>query len=323
MPARYGQVMTIRLFDSSVISHQGIDTLVMQPKVAATLRQLVAKPSGLVVFAGPHGAGKTVLMYACLKDLHLGGSSIITVEEPIEFDLDGITQVPVHTEHTANDLSVPQGIASALAQTPNVVMLGNIAEAAIAQRLVKGALSGTMILAGLNTTQGVLVEAKETWELPPRLFANAMAGMVTQRLVRKLCVHCKEQYTPDDRMKAHFARINGTGMLYKPKGCDNCYQTGFAGQVGVYEVIPFTPQIRELIARGASKAHIDHVARQMQLLTLEDYAMWLVGQGHTTWDEIKRTDIVELGQAGQMAGGAEAAPGAPSTAPHPAAQPTA
>ena len=309
MPARYGQVMTIRVFDSAVLSHQSIDTLIMQPKVAATLRTLIAKPSGLVAFAGPHGAGKTVLMYACLKDLHAAGSSIITVEEPIEFDLDGITQVPVHTEPTANDLGVPQGIASALAQSPNVVMMGNIAEATIAQRLVKGALSGTMILGGINTTQGVLVEAKETWELPQRLIANAMAGMVTQRLVRKLCNHCKEQYAPDDRMKAHFARINGTGMLHKPKGCDQCWQTGFSGQVGVYEVIPFTPQIRELIARGAPKAHIDHVARQMQLLTLEDYAMWLVGQGYTTWDEIKRTDIVELSQAGQMAGGTpEAAP---------------
>lgn len=322
MPARYGTVMTIRVFDSSVISHQSIETLVLQPKVAATLRQLVGKPSGLVTFAGPYGAGKTVLMYACLKELHGAGASIITVEEPIEFDLDGITQVPVHTEAGGDKLGVMQGIGSALAQSPNVVMMGNITDAPVAQRLVKGALSGTMILGGLNTTQGVLVEAKETWELPQRLVANAMAGMVTQRLVRKLCNHCKQQYTPDDRMKAYFARVNGTGELFKPVGCENCYQTGFAGQVGVYEVIPFTPQIRELIARGAAKAHIDHVARQMGLLTLEDYAMWLVGQGNTTWDEIKRTDILELSQAGQIAGqagGADAQPGAAGTAAAPTA----
>ena len=322
MPARYGTVMTIRVFDSSVISHQSIETLVGHPKVAQSLRQLIAKPSGLVAFAGPHGAGKTVLMYACLKELHGAGASIITVEEPIEFDLDGITQVPVHTEAGGDKLGVMQGIGSALAQSPNVVMMGDINEAAIAQRLVKGALSGTMILGGINTTQGVLVEAKETWELPQRLVANAMAGMVTQRLVRKLCNHCKQQYTPDDRTKAYFARINGTGELFKPTGCENCYQTGFNGQVGVYEVIPFTPQIRELIARGAGKAHIDHVARQMGLLTLEDYAMWLVGQGNTTWDEIKRTDIPELSQAGQIAGqagGADATPGAAGTAASPTA----
>jgi type IV pilus assembly protein PilB len=238
----------------------------------------------------------------------------MTVEDPVEFDLDGITQVPVSQEPGANDMSVLAGLNSALNQSPNAVMVGNVGDPAIAQRMVKGALGGTLMLGGLTTTQGALVEAKETWEVPVRLIANAIAGMVTQRLVRRLCPTCKEQYKPDEKTAAYFAKLNGTGDLYKAKGCENCYQTGFSGQVGVYEVIPFTPQIRELVARNAPKAHIDHFARQMGMLTLEDYAMWLVSQGYTTWDEIKKTDIAELAQSGQMAESTVPAAKAPAAA---------
>jgi type IV pilus assembly protein PilB len=310
MPARYGQVLTLRIFDSAMLNSQGLDNLVLQPRVAQSLRHLIAKQSGLVLMGGPHGSGKTILMYSCLKELHAQGSSIITVEEPIEFDLDGITQVPVSHEPGASDMAVGVGLTSALAQNPNVVMMGDVAEPAIAQKLVRGALSGRMILAGLTTTQGVLVEAKETWEVPTRLIANAIAGMVTQRLVRRLCPSCKTSYKPDEQTARVFAKLNGTGELSKAAGCETCYQTGFSGQVGVYEVIPFTPQIRELVARNAPKAMIDQQARQMGLMTLQDYAMWLVSQGHTTWDEIKKTDILELAQAGSM-GDAPTAPPAP------------
>ena len=120
---------------------------------------------------------------------------------------------------------------------------------------------------------------------------------------------------PDENTAKAFAKLNGTGELSKAVGCDACYQTGFSGQVGVYEVFPFTPQIRELVAKNAPKAAIDHLARQMGLLTLQDYAMWLVSQGHTTWDEIKKTDILELAQSGLPEGPAAApSPGAGTAA---------
>jgi type IV pilus assembly protein PilB len=300
MPARFGQVVTIRIFDSAVLNNRGLDTLVQHQRVAQTLRHLITKPSGLVLFAGPHNSGKTVLMYSCLKEMHGQGASIITVEDPIEFDLDGVTQVAVSAEPGANDMSIPIGLASALAQNTNVVMMGDAGEPVIAQKLVRGALSGRLILAGMTTTQGVLVEAKETWEVPTRLIANSIAGMVTQRLVRRLCPNCKVTYMPDEATAKAFARLNTTGELAKPVGCEQCYTTGFNGQVGVYEVIPFTPQIRELVARNAPKSMIDQQARQMGLMTLQDYAMWLVSQGHTTWEEIKKTDILELAQAGSI-----------------------
>ena len=301
MPTRHGQMVTVRIFDSAMLSAQALDNLVLSPRVATTLRGLLAKPSGEILFAGPRGAGKTILMYACLKELASQGANIITVEDPIEFDLDGVTQVPVSKEPGQNDLSVMVGVNSALNQSPHVLMMGDIDTPEIAQRLVKGALSGTMILAGLTTTQPPLVEAKETWDVPIRLIANGLAGMVTQRLVRRLCPNCKQQYMPDERQAKYFARLNGTGELHKAVGCETCYQTGYSGQVGVYEVIPFTPQIRELVVRGAPKAHIDHLARQSGHLTLEDYAMWLVSQGYTTWDEIKKSDIMDLAQSGQIA----------------------
>ncbi|HEY9722644.1 MAG TPA: ATPase, T2SS/T4P/T4SS family [Oscillatoriaceae cyanobacterium] len=301
LPARYGHMVTIRIFDSAILASQGVDNLVLSQRVAASLRTLLAKPSGMVLFAGPRGAGKTILMYACLKEMQTQGASVITVEDPIEFDLDGITQVPVSHEPGANDLSVTAGLNSAFNQSPSVLMMGDIDTPEVAQRLVRGALSGTLLMAGLTTTQAALVEARETWDVPGRLIANAITGLVTQRLVRRLCPSCKQKYMPDERTAKFFARLNNSGELYKSVGCDTCYQTGFSGQVGVYEVIPFTPQIRELVARNAPKAHIDQLARQMGLLTLEDYAMWLVSQGYTTLEEIKKTDIHELVQAGQMA----------------------
>lgn len=314
MPARHGQVMTIRIFDSALLASQGLDNLVLNPRTAQGVRALLQKPSGLLLFAGPRGSGKTILQYACLKELKGAGASIMTIEDPIEFDLDGITQVPVSAEPGANDMSVLAGLNSALNQSPSAVMVSDVVEPAIAQRMVKGALAGTLVLGGLTTTQGALVEARETWDVPVRLIANSIAGLVTQRLVRRLCPSCKETYKPDEKTAAYFAKLNGTGDLVRAKGCENCYQTGFSGQVGVYEVIPFNAQIRELVARNAPKAHIDHLARQMGMLTLEDYAMWLVSQGHTTWDEIKKTDIAELAQSGHMAESTVPAAKAPTPA---------
>jgi type IV pilus assembly protein PilB len=310
LPARHGQVITIRIFDSAMLSQPSLDGLVLHPKVAAALRSLLAKPAGLIPFAGPVGAGKTVLLYACLKELHALGSSVITVENPIAADLDGITQVPVATDPGPNDLSVTAGIQAALGQSPKALMVTQISDEAIAQRLAKGALGGTAILAGLPTTQSVVVEARESWNLPPRLVANALGGTVTQRLVRRLCPNCKESYEPDEKTKAFFARLNGSGQLMRGKGCDECFKTGFSGMVGVYEVMPFTPPIRELVARNAPKGAMDQLLRQAGLLTLEDYALWLVAHGHTTWDEVKRTDIHDLAQSGQLAGAGAQAEGA-------------
>ncbi|MEB3220456.1 MAG: ATPase, T2SS/T4P/T4SS family [Candidatus Sericytochromatia bacterium] len=304
LPAKHGQLLSIRVFDSAMLGQQSIDTLVLHPRVATALRQLVSRPSGLVAFAGPLAAGKTTLVYACLRELQALGGSMITVEEPVAADLEGVTQVSVLSEPGPNDLGVLAGINAALAQAPRTLLVSQAAEPKVGQRLVRGALAGTTILAGVHTTQALTVEAIEGWGLPPRQVANALAGTVTMRLIRRLCPSCKEAYMPDDRTKAFFARINGTGELCRPRGCEQCFKSGYRGMVGVYEVVPFTPAIREHVARQSPRGAIDALQRQAGLPTLEDYAMWLVAQGHTTWDEVKRSDIPDLAHAGQQQGAA-------------------
>jgi type II secretory ATPase GspE/PulE/Tfp pilus assembly ATPase PilB-like protein len=300
LPAKHGQLLSLRIFDSAMLGQQSIDTLVLHPRVATALRQLITRPSGLVAFAGPLAAGKTTLLYACMRELNTLGGSMITIEEPVAADLEGVTQVTVLSEPGANDLGVLAGINAALAQAPRTLLVSQVVDPKVGQRLVRGALAGTSILAGVHTTQAMTVEAVEGWELPPRQVANALAGTVTLRLVRRLCPSCKETYTPDDRTKAFFARINGTGELCRPRGCEQCFKSGYRGMVGAYEVVPFSPAIRETVARQGPRGALDALLRQAGLPTLEDYAMWLVAQGHTTWDEIKRSDIPDLAHAGQQ-----------------------
>lgn len=305
MPARHGQVMTLRFFDSARLAMAQVDAQVLHPRVAAALKALLAKPAGMVLVGGPSGSGKSSLLLACLKEVQREGGLVLTVEDPIEYELDGVTQVAVAREPGPHEMGMMAGLEAAFDQGPQALMVGDLGEVPMAQRALRGALGGCLVLAGLPTTQAPLIEAREAWGLSARTVANGLIGTVTLRMLRRLCPHCREAFTPEARQAAFFQRLNGSGQVFRAKGCDQCAKTGYQGQVAAVEVMPFSPPIRDLVARGLPKGQADHLLRQAGLPTLEDYAMWLIAQGHTTMEELQRSDIRDLAQAGLSA---EAAP---------------
>lgn len=296
---RHGQAIALRIYDSAQLNLLTLESMVLHPRALQALRAMLGRQSGMVLFGGPHGSGKSLMLYNCVKDLRQNGADVMTIEDPVEFDLEGVTQLAVPLDATGES-SILHVLNNALIQHQGVVMVSDLPSAAVAQRAARAALAGNLVLAGVATTQNLLVEAKEQWHMSPRVLANALGGVVTMRTLRRLCQTCKQRFKPDERTAKYFHRHNGTGDIYNPVGCEACNKTGFAGSVGVYEILPVTPVIRELIARQAPRAHIDHALRQMGLVTAEDYAMWLVAQGYTTLDEVRHSDIQEFAQAAAM-----------------------
>ncbi|MGE5708060.1 MAG: GspE/PulE family protein, partial [Bacteroidota bacterium] len=287
VPVNFGQMMTLKLYDSIHLSEGSLDTVVRHPDVAKQLKGLLAKRSGMILFNGPVGSWKTTLMYACLKELTKTNRTLVTLETRAAYDVPGICQALM-----SEDLPAPVILEAVMKQRPDVLMVPHLSDPQIANQLVQIALSGCLVLVGVPTTQGVLTEATDRWKIPPRTFANAVAGIVTQRVVRKLC-SCKTPYQPDAQAQEYFKTLNGTGTIHRPAGCEACGQSGFQGQVSILEVISGTPQVRELIAKGISKGKLALFARSQGMLPLQEYASWMVAQGHTSVDELSKADVFE------------------------------
>ncbi|HEY9765113.1 MAG TPA: ATPase, T2SS/T4P/T4SS family [Chroococcales cyanobacterium] len=292
VPVNFGQMMTLRLYDSLHLSEGTLDSIVLQPEVAKNLKAMILKKSGLILFNGPLGSWKTTLMYACLKELVKTDRTLVTVEVRAAYDVPGVCQAVV-----SDDLPAMAVLDAVVKQRPDVLMVPNLTDPLIANHLIQIALSGCLVLAGVNTTQGVFSEAIDHWKVPPRTFANALAGIVTQRVTRKLC-SCKVAFQPDPQTLEYFRTLNRTGTIYRPVGCPACNNTAYHGQVGIMEVIACNPQIRELIAKGISKARLALFARQMGMMPLYDYASWLVASGHTSLEELSKADVFETAAEG-------------------------
>lgn len=288
IPVKLGQMLRLKLYDSRFINEGSLDAIVQHPEAAKHLRSILSRNSGLVLFNGPLGSWKTTLMYACLKELTKSNRTMVTLELHPAYEVDGICQAVVN-----DDLSPAAMLDAIVKQRPDILVVPNLTDPEMAEKLVQVALSGCLVLAGVNSTQGVLIEAMEHWKIPPRLFANALAGIVTQRVVRKLC-DCKGPYQPDPQAAEYFRQLNGSGMIHRATGCPACNKTGYKGQTAVVEVIAGTPNIRELIARGASKNRVAMYGRQMGMVPLSDYASWLVAHGHSSLEEMAKADVFEV-----------------------------
>ena len=290
MPARYGQMVTLRIFDPSHFEQVSLDALVLHPAVAATFRGILERTTGLVLFNAPLHSGKHTMLAAAMREAIRGGRSAIALEIPVAESIEGVTLVTASEENLEERRAA---IDAMLLQSPDVMIVDQVDDAEVARKLVRGALGGRLALLGLSTTQRFLDELLDLSEMPPRAVANAVAGVVTLRLVRRLCTDCRVPYQPDETTVAYFRPYNDSGRLYRPAGCPECQGTGYRGQIGLYEVYPFNGQLRQLVAQGASKTEVDALAKQMGYMPLHDYAAWVVAQGHTALEELAAGDIFD------------------------------
>ena len=269
LPTGHGERAVLRLLDKE----GGRMDLRQLGMSAATLKQfdsLIAQPHGIILVTGPTGSGKTTTLYAALSRLNATATNILTVEDPIEYELDGVGQTQVNPRI---DMTFAKALRAILRQDPDVIMIGEIRDLETAQIAVQASLTGHLVLATLHTNDApAAVTRLLDMGIEPFLLSSSLLGVVAQRLLRKLCTYCK--------------KYDGKHSL--DVGCDKCGHTGYHGRLGIYELLLTTEQIRQQIHNQASEAEIRHIARQDGMLSMrEDGERWLA-DGSTTEAELMR-----------------------------------
>ncbi|MDB5754966.1 MAG: gspE [Massilia sp.] len=269
LPTGHGERAVLRLLDKEAgrldLSHLG-----MSPALLPQFDRMIAQPHGIVLVTGPTGSGKTTTLYAALSRLNATTTNILTVEDPIEYDLVGVGQTQVNARI---DMSFAKALRAILRQDPDVIMIGEIRDLETAQIAVQASLTGHLVLATLHTNDAAAAVTRLLdMGIEPFLLSSSLLGVMAQRLVRKLCEHCK---VPD-------------GQYWRAVGCDKCGHTGYQGRVGIYELLETTEQIRAQIHNQASEAEIRNAAQAAGMKTMrEDGERWLL-DGTTTQAELLR-----------------------------------
>lgn len=284
LPVRHGQLLTLRLFDQSQLESVTLESLIHHGATAKVLRRLLDSTHGLILLNGPRSSGKSALLYALLREVLAANRSIIGFDQ-LPFELDGVAQVPADHANTTFE--------QVLDQAHDLIVMPPLTDPELARQLVHGALGGRLAVVEIPTVQRFLYQLQDLTEMPARTVANAVAGIVTVRLVRRLCDKCKISYRPDEKAAAFFRPYHESGMLYRSAGCAGCNQTGYAGQLGLYGVLPLDARIRQMVAADAPLAQINQYAKQQGHLMLNDYAAWAAAQGHTSLEELAKANLFE------------------------------
>jgi len=269
LPTGHGERAVLRLLDKQA-GQLGLQHLGMSDAVLAQFDKLIAQPHGIVLVTGPTGSGKTTTLYAALTRLNDTRTNILTVEDPVEYELEGIGQTQVNPRI---DMTFAKALRAILRQDPDIIMIGEIRDLETAQIAVQASLTGHLVLATLHTNDSAAAVTRLLdMGIEPFLLSSSLLGVVAQRLVRKLCPHCKQF----------------DGAMWQATGCESCGQTGYQGRVGVYELLLTTEQIRAQIHNHASEAEIRHTAQHDGMRTMrEDGERWLLN-GTTTQAELMR-----------------------------------
>ncbi len=298
MPTLLGEKIVARLLDKSNLRIRMSD-LGLRPEALATFTRVLKQPHGLALVTGPTGSGKTTTLYSALDLVRSPEVNIVTVEDPVEYQLDLINQIQVHD---AVGLSFARALRSILRQDPDIIMVGEIRDQETARVAVQAALTGHLVLATLHTNDAPSTPARlADMGIENYLLSSAMTGVVAQRLARTICAGCATKYFPSEQVLADAGLSASVGQPFrKGGGCRLCHNTGFKGRVGVYEVLEVTPEIQRLVYRGAPAHEIRIEARRLGMLTLRDEGVRLALEGRTSLEEVLRVTRDENEEHGEM-----------------------
>ncbi|PKO20003.1 hypothetical protein CVU37_00580 [candidate division BRC1 bacterium HGW-BRC1-1] len=268
MPTRGGEKIVMRVLDSSRVK-TGLQELGLEADQLMTLSHLVARPSGMVLVTGPTGSGKTSTLYACLCTVNRESVNIITIEDPIEYQLEGITQVQVDP---GIELGFANGLRSSLRQDPDVIMVGEVRDPDTARVAVRAALTGHLVFSTMhaNTAVGAM-NTLANMGVPHYLVAPALSGIISQRLVRCICKFCREEYEVPEGELVELGMSSDTKEthFYHGAGCDKCFNTGYNGRIGVFEVVGVSPDLREALLQQKNIPEMETIARRNSISLLE------------------------------------------------------
>lgn len=294
LPSKFGEKVVMRILDKSNTA-MGLEKLITFPETLALIREMIDQPYGIFFVTGPTGSGKTTTLYSALNELNDPAYNIVTAEDPIEYDLAGLTQVQIH--HTIG-LDFASVLRSFLRQDPDIILVGETRDKETAKIAVESALTGHMVFTTLHTNDAPSsVTRLGEMGVEPFLVASATIGIMAQRLLRRICSNCKEEYRPSQTMIDYFGLKDHPDKplkFYKGKGCEKCGGSGYKGRVGCYEVMKMTDEIRDLVVKEAPVAVIRHAAKNAGMVDLKDYALRLVQEGYTTIDEVRANILVAV-----------------------------
>jgi general secretion pathway protein E len=302
LPSAYGERAVLRLLDKSE-GRLSLEALGMQGEVLQQFERLVAQPHGIVLVTGPTGSGKTTTLYAALARLDASQSNIMTVEDPIEYELSGIGQTQVNPKI---DLDFAKALRAILRQDPDVIMIGEIRDFETAQIAIQASLTGHLVLATLHTNDAVSAVTRLTdMGVEPFLLSSSLLGVLAQRLVRKLCPNCKQPVEAVLGSDPDFAKRNSgsdpnnagapqnsgpdsSNTSYHPVGCEVCGRTGYKGRTGIYELLTVNDQVRALIHSRAAESQLFVAAEAAGLTSMRADGERLVQMGITSREELLR-----------------------------------
>jgi len=283
VPTVFGERVVLRLLDKTG-ALLTLEQLGLSEEDREKVERLAKKPYGIVLVTGPTGAGKSTTLYAMLLYIKDPKKNIITIEDPVEYQIKGISQIQINPKV---GLTFASGLRSVLRQDPDVIMVGEIRDAETADIAVHAALTGHLVLSTLHTNDAPsAVTRLSDMDIEPFLIASSLEGVIAQRLVRRICEHCREPYKPDEEELKELGLEGFEGEFYRGKGCEHCLGTGYRGRIGVYEVLELDDDLKSLITKTQDSNEIKKLAREKGYRTMLEDGIEKVKKGITTSSEL-------------------------------------
>ena len=287
LPTVFGEKCVMRLAQKKALTRNKKDLGLAEDDLRA-FDNILKNPNGILLVTGPTGSGKSTTLYTALSELNNEDVNIITVEDPVEANIDGINQVQVNPKA---ELTFASALRSILRQDPDIIMIGEIRDGETAQIAVQASITGHLVVSTLHTNSAAATISRlEDMGIESYLLADSLVGIIAQRLVRRLCPNCKkEHYATEEEKKVMNIDANGDILIYEAAGCEKCDNTGYTGRIGIYEILTVTQNIKKLISRRATADEVARAAQTEGMHTLRQSATKLVLEGTTSYKEMLRT----------------------------------
>jgi len=293
LPTMFGESVVMRVLDRSVVSLD-LGKVGMDVPTLKSFREVMHKPNGIILVTGPTGAGKTTTLYSALSELNEITEKLITTEDPIEYDIDGIVQVPIDST-IGNTFAMC--LRAILRQDPDKILVGEIRDLETAEIAIQASLTGHTVFSTLHTNDAPsTITRLRDMGIPPFLITATVEAILAQRLVRRVCTQCREESVPTSEMLQDLdltaADIQGK-KFYRGRGCDVCNNTGYKGRVGLFELMIMNDNLRDMIMKSCSRDELRDAARSFGMVSLRDAGMSAAYEGRTTLEEVIRETVLE------------------------------
>ena len=289
LPTQYGEKVVMRILDKSHLNLE-LESLGFEGEVLSKFRKGIHNPYGMILVTGPTGSGKTTSLYAALNEINTQEVNITTIEDPIEYNLEGINQTQVHEEI---DLTFANILRSILRQDPNIIMVGEIRDKETAEIAIRSSLTGHLVFSTLHTNDAASAVSRLTdMGIEPFLVTSSVRLVMAQRLVRRVCQKCKEEDFPEESLLKELGLEQGKITLYKGKGCEACNHTGYKGRIALIELLEIDSELSDLIQKNSNAGEIKKLGLKKGMVSLREVGIQKVREGLTTVEEIYRETVL-------------------------------